>query len=97
MIVDEDADAGDAAARIVSGAFDQSGQSCISVQRIYVHESIADEFQAKLTVLAESLSTGDPRLEQTVVGPLIEVPVLVGLVYVALWARRRFYPSSVDA
>ncbi len=30
-----------------------------------------------------------------VVGPLIEVPVLVGLVYVALWARRRFYPASV--
>lgn len=32
-----------------------------------------------------------------VVGPLIEVPVLVGLVYVALWARRRFYPSDIDA
>ena len=32
-----------------------------------------------------------------VVGPLIEVPVLVGLVYVALWARRRFYPEAVDA
>jgi arsenite transporter len=31
-----------------------------------------------------------------VVGPLIEVPVLVGLVYVALWARRRFYPSDLD-
>ena len=29
-----------------------------------------------------------------VVGPLIEVPVLVGLVYVALWARRRFYPTK---
>ena len=29
-----------------------------------------------------------------VVGPLIEVPVLVGLVYVALWARRRFYPGD---
>ena len=29
-----------------------------------------------------------------VVGPLIEVPVLVGLVYVALWARRRFYPAA---
>lgn len=31
-----------------------------------------------------------------VVGPLIEVPVLVGLVYVALWARRRFYPQSTE-
>ena len=30
-----------------------------------------------------------------VVGPLIEVPVLVGLVYVALWARRRLYPDPV--
>jgi ACR3 family arsenite transporter len=32
-----------------------------------------------------------------VVGPLIEVPVLVGLVYVALWARRRFYADVADA
>ena len=31
-----------------------------------------------------------------VVGPLIEVPVLVGLVYVALWARRRFYPTPAE-
>jgi ACR3 family arsenite transporter len=30
------------------------------------------------------------------VGPLIEVPVLVGLVYVALWARRRYYPGQLD-
>ena len=85
VIVDEDADAGDAAVRIVSGAFDQSGQSCISVQRIYVHESIADELQAKLTVLASSLSTGDPRLEQTVVGPLIDQAAADR---VALWIQE---------
>ena len=32
-----------------------------------------------------------------VVGPLIEVPVMLGFVYVALWARRRFYPAEEDA
>ena len=48
VIVDEDADLDDAVARVVFGAFYQSGQSCIGVQRILVHDSVYDAFRDKL-------------------------------------------------
>ncbi len=64
-------DLDDAVARIVTGAFAQSGQSCISVQRIFVHEAIYDTVRARLEAAVRGLAVGDPRAEQTVVGPLI--------------------------
>jgi acyl-CoA reductase-like NAD-dependent aldehyde dehydrogenase len=70
-IVDEDADLDDAVARIIIGAFYQSGQSCIGVQRIMVHERIYDTFKQRLVAAAEKLKMGDPGDEQTFIGPMI--------------------------
>lgn len=65
------ADLEDAVQRIVIGAFYQSGQSCISVQRIFVHKSIYTEVRDQLTEAAKQLVAGDPRNEDTFVGPII--------------------------
>lgn len=70
-VVDEDADIDDAVSRIVHGAFYQSGQSCISVQRILVHETIAGGFKAKLLDATRALKSGDPKDEDVFVGPMI--------------------------
>jgi len=70
-IVDQDADLVDAVARVVVGAFYQSGQSCIGVQRILVHEDIYEDFKARLVAATEELKTGDPREADTFVGPMI--------------------------
>lgn len=61
-----------AASRNAWGAFYQAGQSCISVQRIYAHESIFDEFTEKLIEETKKLRLGDPMLEDTDVGPVID-------------------------
>ncbi|MBN2560881.1 MAG: aldehyde dehydrogenase family protein [Phycisphaerae bacterium] len=70
-VVDRDVDQDYAASRIIIGAFYQSGQSCISVQRVIVHESIYDAFKAKLAAAAAELKAGDPLDEETFLGPLI--------------------------
>jgi acyl-CoA reductase-like NAD-dependent aldehyde dehydrogenase len=64
-------DVDDAVNRIVFGAFYQSGQSCISVQRILVHRSIYTEVRDKLVARVRDLVVGDPADEKTFVGPLI--------------------------
>lgn len=71
VIVDADADLDDAVERIVFGAFYQSGQSCIGVQRILVHEAVYEDFRGRLVAATEKLVSGDPADEQTFVGPLI--------------------------
>jgi len=58
--------------RIIFGAFYQSGQSCISVQRIYVHESIYDELKRKLVTATKKLKSGDPKKKDTFIGPMID-------------------------
>ncbi len=70
-IVDSDADIDDAVERIVIGAFYQSGQSCISVQRILIHEDIYDVFRDKLVSSTKKLKMGDPKDESTFIGPMI--------------------------
>ncbi|HMS16209.1 MAG TPA: aldehyde dehydrogenase family protein [Planctomycetota bacterium] len=70
-IVDEDANLDDAVARIILGAFYQSGQSCIGVQRILAHERIMPTLRARLVLATEALAMGDPKLESTFIGPLI--------------------------
>lgn len=70
-VVDQDTDLDDAVSRIVIGAFYQSGQSCIGVQRVLVHQRIYDEFKSKLVAAAGELKSGDPRDPETFVGPMI--------------------------
>ncbi len=70
-IVEPDADLDFATKRIITGAFYQSGQSCISVQRIYIHESIYEEIKQRLVAAASALKWGDPLDEETFLGPLI--------------------------
>ena len=71
VIVDEDADLTDAVDRIIHGAFYQSGQSCIGVQRIIIHESIYDEFRDRLVEATKLLKSGDPKDPETFIGPMI--------------------------
>lgn len=71
VIVDADANLDDAVERIVYGAFYQSGQSCIGVQRIIVHDDIYEDFRDKLVAQTRELVMGDPRDESTFIGPMI--------------------------
>lgn len=72
VIVEPDADVADAAARMVTGAFGYAGQSCISVQRIFLHEAVADDVQARLIAGAAALRVGDVLDEATDVGPMVD-------------------------
>ena len=71
VIVDSDADLDDAVERIVFGAFYQSGQSCIGVQRILVHQDVYDDFRGRLVEKTKALKMGDPLEEDTFIGPVI--------------------------
>jgi len=71
LIVSDDGDWEQAADKAKIHAFSHAGQSCISVQRILVHESVADDFTNRFVGNVESLVTGDPLDENTDVGPLI--------------------------
>ncbi len=73
VIIDADADLDDAVDRTVFGAFYQSGQSCIGVQRILVHDDVYDAFKAKLVAKTSTLIAGSPHDEKTFVGPMIDV------------------------
>lgn len=70
-LVDADADVDDAIARLVFGGFYQSGQSCISVQRVLVHDAVYDAVRDGLVDQVGALKGGDPRDPETFVGPLI--------------------------
>lgn len=72
-IIDADADIADAVDRIIVGAFYQSGQSCISVQRILVHEAVYDEVRERSVERTKRLVMGDPKNEDTFIGPMIDV------------------------
>ena len=59
------------AQRCAAGGFGYAGQTCISVQRVFVHHSIADLFTTKLLIHVARLKAGDPTDEATIIGPLI--------------------------
>jgi len=69
--IDESADIEEAAKKCAVGAFINSGQVCISLQRIYAHKSIADDFASMLAKETNSLIVGDPYDINTFMGPLI--------------------------
>lgn len=71
VVVDADSDLDDAVERIIFGAFYQSGQSCIGVQRIFLHESIYEETRNRLVTACEKLVAGNPADENTFIGPVI--------------------------
>jgi acyl-CoA reductase-like NAD-dependent aldehyde dehydrogenase len=70
-IVDEDANLDLAVQRIVAGGFANSGQTCISVQRVVVHERVYDAFLAMLIPAVAALKVGDPQEKDTDVSALI--------------------------
>ena len=71
VVVAADADLARAVDAVVTGGYTFSGQACISVQRVYVEEPVAEEFTARLAAAVEKLQIGDTRDPATVVGPVI--------------------------
>ena len=72
VVVDRDTDLDDAAERIIFGAFYQSGQSCIGVQRILIHDAVYDQLRDRLVARARALVSGDPQDEKVFIGPMID-------------------------
>jgi acyl-CoA reductase-like NAD-dependent aldehyde dehydrogenase len=73
VVIDHDADLDDALERVIFGAFYQSGQSCIGVQRIIIHEDVYDRFRDMLVAKSKTLIAGNPHDRATFIGPMIDV------------------------
>ena len=71
VVVEPDSDLDDAVERIVFGAFYQSGQSCIGVQRILIHEEIYEALRTRLVAATRRLRMGDPKDPEVFIGPMI--------------------------
>lgn len=71
-IVHADADLDYAVRRVAEGGFSYAGQSCISVQRVYLHDDVYDTFVDELLPQTNALTVGDPLREETDVGPMID-------------------------
>jgi acyl-CoA reductase-like NAD-dependent aldehyde dehydrogenase len=72
VVVAADADVSLAATKVAQNAFSFAGQSCISVQRVYVERGVYEDFIGQLIPLVEALKVGDPAEEDTDVGPVID-------------------------
>lgn len=72
LIIEPDADLDAAVTRSVMGAFTNSGQVCISLQRIYLHKDIYNDFKAAFVEKVKKLKSGDPMNADTQIGPLID-------------------------
>jgi acyl-CoA reductase-like NAD-dependent aldehyde dehydrogenase len=72
LIVEADADVDTAASATAQHGFSFAGQSCISIQRVYVQRSVYEEFVARLLPKVEGLVLGDPAEQATDVGPVID-------------------------
>jgi acyl-CoA reductase-like NAD-dependent aldehyde dehydrogenase len=76
LIVLDDADLDAAVSATVFGAFANSGQICMSTERVVVHERVADEFAAKLAKRVAGLPSGDPREGEVVLGSVVGRPTV---------------------
>ncbi|MCC6314494.1 MAG: aldehyde dehydrogenase family protein [Thermomicrobiales bacterium] len=72
VIIDADADIDYAVGRVRTGAFAYAGQVCISVQRVFIHESVYDRFRDALVAATEQIVMGDPLDRATDLGPMID-------------------------
>ncbi len=72
VLIEPDADLDHAVKRCVFGGYSYSGQSCISTQRIMVHERVYDAFVERFVAAVRALRTGDPLDDATDVGPMID-------------------------
>lgn len=108
VIVDRSANLDWAVRRTISGAFAYSGQVCISVQRLFVHEDVWDEFMGKFVAAAAALKVGDPADSTTDVGPMVdeknalrtqawvdEARAMGGKVLLGGTANGTFFPPTV--
>ena len=71
VIIEADAELDDVLPLIAKGGFYHAGQVCVSVQRVFVHSSIAHSVAEKLAELGSEMKVGDPTLAETEIGPLI--------------------------
>src|SRR5205823_4047289 len=76
VYVCDDVEVKSAAAGLADGAFYNTGQSCCSVERIYVHEKVHDAFVAAFVIEVKSFRIGDPMDENTYIGPMTRRPQL---------------------
>src|SRR5215211_1654954 len=72
VVVDDDSDLAFAASRVKFGAFAYAGQVCISVQRVFIHEAVYDEFKERLLADTATVKVGDPLDRTTDLGPMID-------------------------
>ena len=79
IYVCDDVDPGVAAASLADGAFYNTGQSCCSVERIYVHERVFEPFVAAFVAAVRGFKIGEPARETTYIGPLTRKPQLAVL------------------
>lgn len=89
VYVCDDVDVKTAAAALADGAFYNTGQSCCSVERIYVHESVHDAFVDAFVAEVKRFRVGDPLDEKTYIGPITRRPQLDVLQKQVTDARRR--------
>ena len=108
VIVDATADLDWAVKRSVVGAFSYAGQVCISVQRMFIHRSVWDEFMDRFVAAARALVAGDPLDPETQIGPMVdeqqaqrtdgwvrEAELLGGRVLIGGRAEGSFFPPTV--
>ena len=89
IYVCEDVDVKAAAAGLADGAFYNTGQSCCSVERIYIHESIYDVFVAAFVAEVKGFKVGDPQDETTYIGAITRKPQLAVLAKQVADAKRK--------
>jgi glyceraldehyde-3-phosphate dehydrogenase (NADP+) len=73
VVIEPDTNLDFALPRVVFGSFSYSGQICISIQRIFLHEKIYEQFMADFIKAAKKLKMGDPLKEETDIGPMINL------------------------